>query len=866
MTTNSERVDTAPSEILAKLPERTAKQLREELESLTKCLGERWIGGPWDPKDDSERCHTQANLDNTAETRVKHLAELLADLSKGMERGRIYLLLFLWQECWNLWDDYLIYRTLDVVTKAIDELQADSHHSARDASTDDWEPSACRAAGNAMRLLAVDAAIFRQIVLSDPSELSVQADRGVAASARVIEEVRSVLQRLDDAGDGGCLAARGLRYVEQVTVANQLFYGFLAAAAKALSGFHSWMGMLPQRHHSQPPGNDTSLDELSALYSEDLLRAIDAALENFRSVRGRLDSTILSRAEPWEQLLNEVRGIVLRASDGEATDRLFVPRRISIRYCYPFAVQSDADLPDNESLVNDLQRQLTAGLGIDVRDARQFDSTAFFAAPGTAAGRYGGSRVDLPDVTLSIGPGSGQAAQCKVWIVLSQMGNHCLCVEREAIESPLPQIVYRALAAGTPSVLGVTSTLVNDTGTSVAWDNLHSFSQDVIRAVANAAFWHSETDNYLRGNLHEVLIVQTGGPLATELDDIAAALNSRLGGRTLLKSIQTTASTADEWIRYPQLMQTRTDGPSGITTLPEMGLAGDWCAHTGETTVFGIAAAPSWYTQVYAEAAQFASSWSPVIRMWNRRLQEAVERASEGEENAKQAKELRQIELAVRRQLVHIKSEELCATFAYRRFLDRLLEMSGVFRLQAEMESLLESAERLMDWWGDDARRMADAQWRVSEGRRQASDQLQRESSATREKLLGVIALFGMFELGAFLELANATKWHQSFFGLFTIAQGVWEDWFIVILFATALTVGVRLGFFGNFSTLRFILSLRVRQSIRPRRYPNSLGSARIGRAARGSTDEPGPSQPQPASRQPALPGVSLSDRSISSR
>src|SRR5580692_8573391 len=140
MTTNSERVDTAPSEILAKLPERTAKQLREELESLTKCLGERWIGGPWDPKDDSERCHTQANLDNTAETRVKHLAELLADLSKGMERGRIYLLLFLWQECWNLWDDYLIYRTLDVVTKAIDELQADSHHSARDASTDDWEP------------------------------------------------------------------------------------------------------------------------------------------------------------------------------------------------------------------------------------------------------------------------------------------------------------------------------------------------------------------------------------------------------------------------------------------------------------------------------------------------------------------------------------------------------------------------------------------------------------------------------------------------------------------------------------------------------------------------------------------------------
>ena len=845
MTTNVEQLDTAPSDILAKLPEGISKQLREELEGLTKCLGERWIGGSWDPKDNPER-YTKANLDITAETRVKSLADLLAHLSMGPGRRRIYLLLFLWQECWDLWDDYLIYRTLGVVTKAIEELQADSRHSAWDASTDDWEPAACRAAGNATRLLAVDAAIFREIVLSDPSELSVQADRGVAASARVIEEVRSVLQRLDDAGEGGSLAARRLRDVEQVTVANQVFYGFLAAAAKALSGFHVWMGRFPRRCGDQSPGKDTGSKELSVPPSDDLLRSIDAALEDFRSVRGRLGSTVLSRAEPWEQLLDEVREIVVQASDAETADQLFVPRRISIRYCYPFAVQSDRNLPDSEPLVKDLKRQLTGGLGIEVRDARPFDPTAFFAAPGTAAGRYAGIRVDLPDVTLSFGPGSGQAARCKVWIVLSQMGNHCLCVERDAIESPLPHIVYRALAAGTPSVLGVTTALVNDTGAAVAWDHLYSFSQDVIRAVANAKFWGARKDNYLRGNLHEVLIVQTGAPLATEPDGIAAALNSRLGGRTLLKSIQLTASTADEWVRYPQLVQTHTDDPSEVTTLPELGLAGDWCANTGETTVFGIVAAPSWLTEVYAEAAQFASSWSPVIRMWNRRLQEAVESASVGKENEKQARELREIERTVRRVLVQIKSEEFCATFAHRRFLDRLLEMSGVFRLQAEMESLLESAERLIDWLADDARQNREIQLK--------------QSSETREKLLGIITLFGMFELGGFLELANATKWHQSIFGLFTIAQGVWEDWFIVILFASALTVVVPLVFFGrSFSQLQRqlrvlfpsfprraarlyrILPLRWRQPAGPAETPEqpfipAQSGSKVRRAARGST------------------------------
>lgn len=322
-----------------------------------------------------------------------------------------------------------------------------------------------------------------------------------------------------------------------------------------------------------------------------------------------------------------------------------------------------------------------------------------------------------------------------------------------------------------------------------------------------------------------MVIVKTEAPLAEEPDGIAAALNSRLGGRTFLKSIQLTASTADEWIRYPPVAQKQADGISRINALQELGLAGDWCAHTGETTVFGITAAPSWHTDVYVEAARFASSWSPLVRMWSRRLQEAIESASIEEEAEAQTRELFQIERTVRRRLAQIRSEDLCSTFAHRRFLDQLLEMSGVLRLQAEMESLLEATERLMAWRSEEARRKADKDWRESDDRRRKIEVEQQDSSGKREKLLGVIALFGMFEFGAFLELANATKWHQSIFGIFTIAQGVWEDWFMVILFATALTVGLRLHFFGDFSLQRrlFIHSLRPQEPARPEEIPKQL-------------------------------------------
>ena len=835
--TSAESLDTVPGEILAAVPETIRESLRDELTDITERLGEFWHGGPWHPKDDKYReergSHSNAHLNKMGAECREHLKERLTGWPAltgwpvGVKSKRIALLLVLWLQCWDLWDAHLIYRTLGIVEEVAGEITEPAE------SSESWEPAAWRAVGKSISLITADADIFRQIVLSNPAELATQARCGADIAAAVIGRIRPLLVHPDAEGDP--LTVRGLRYIERVALESQFFYEFLAAAARALCDFHSWLATAPRLRtgsRAQLREQHAGSDEVAAVNGQNLRKSIDDALDHLRSDPGRLSSVTLSRAEPWEQLLGEIREIAIRGDDAEDASVVFVPRRVSIRYCYPFAVQTEGHTADTNGgtwldearktgQIGEHLEQRLEPLGIKVQNVKPLDPTAFFAAQGSDSGLYGGVHVGLPDITLSTGQADEQTCRCRVWIALSRMGNHCLCVEREDMETPLPHDVYQAVAAGTLYAFGVTTTLADGTSEATTWDNLHSFGRDVIRAAAGADFWRprpgddpSANDEYVRGNLHEVLVIRTDAPLTTEPDGVAAKLNSALGGRILVKSVQATPTTIDEWVRYPPATQMRADrGLSAITSLPELGLAGDWCAYTGETTVFGIVAAPSWVSDVYTEAAQFASSWSPLLRLWSERLQDAIEEGSKlaieerskEEENERLASELRkiesdlqhiendlrQIERAVRRHLAQIQGEELCAALSHRRFLDRLLEMAGVPRLQEVLESQLLAAERLMDWWSEDARRKSDEQ------RRASADQ-ERKSDHRRDKLLGVIALFGICELGGFLDLANGTKWHQSFFGLFTLREGIWEDWLVTILFGVALLVLV-IFYFGSF-------------------------------------------------------------------
>ncbi len=375
------------------------------------------------------------------------------------------------------------------------------------------------------------------------------------------------------------------------------------------------------------------------------------------------------------------------------------------------------------------------------------------------------------------------------------MGNHCLCIEPDKpIEAPLPHLLYRALRAGTPVTLGAKATVVQPpAGEEVVWDNMHLFSRDIIRAIARTDFWKqtrsgktkvasSSEPRCARGNLHEIVIVWTSGPLDTQLEEVENKLDRAVGGRILMRSIQRTATTFEEWVRYPPAQRTeRKDPKYALASVSEMGLGGDWFSHTGETTIFGVVTAPNWHSEVYNEAAQFANSWSPRLRLWSKCLQVVSQDPESHRDNeskyaktrqrdvAYRAEERRSVEHGVRRHLAQIWSEELCATLAHRRFLDQLLETAGVDRLQHDVEAQLESAEHITDWFDERALRRADHR---------------------RDALLFFIALFGLFELATFLGLANETQLHQKVLFI-TLREGVWEDWVVLLLFLVALLAGI---------------------------------------------------------------------------
>jgi hypothetical protein len=295
----------------------------------------------------------------------------------------------------------------------------------------------------------------------------------------------------------------------------------------------------------------------------------------------------------------------------------------------------------------------------------------------------------------------------------------------------------------------------------------------------------------MHGNLHEIVIVRTNSPLCRHPDEITDALNSVVGGRILLRAVQRTAAMLEEWVRYPPAPRASAQHVAPVVAaLPDMGLAGDWCAHTRETTVFGIVAAPSWHSDVYEAAAQFASSWSPPLRLWNRRLQKAMQAAVSGAGSDDDSMKIRSIDWKLRQHLSQMSAEELCATLAHRQFLDQLLKISGVGRLQDELKAQLDAAERLIDWSSERGRRASEEERRKSEG-------VQRSADARREKLLGLIAVFGIFELGGFLTLANATNFHEKFFFI-KVRQGVWEDWLLLGLFVLTLSfVSIIFGAYG---------------------------------------------------------------------
>jgi hypothetical protein len=772
-------------------PEELDKQVRDALESLCERFGEQAIGGPPYPKQgvaSQLTMHRTTDLEVARGNELRKFNDQLKQWSPAPGPHRVRVLVSVFWEAWKLWDVSLAYNTLDVVEEATAAFVESAEGDGRSAQ--DWVP-ALRALRQAMKLIIADTRIFREINLSSAEGLKTEANTAVETLSTIESALNAAsLGSPPWEDDKDTSLIEGLAEISGEAHQCRMFYVALASAAEALIEFESWLAAAPR------VGSPTKDSSDSPPARPEPLTSINKAIKQFQDAQHSFEALTLERSEPWERLLVEVRDIVDPGSNGNSTkidtgtaNQVFVPKRVTIRYCYPFAVEASEDDPPQlkDLLKEDLNTALEKLKLVKVRELNPLAPTQFFARD---VGLYGGVRVDLPDIKFHYGKlngadSDGKGARCKVWLDLSDMGNHCLCIQPGPLEAPVPHLLYRAVRAGTPFVLGEEVVLTapvpektdapvpdkSDDPAEVAWDDLQLFSRDVIEAIALADFWNLDEDfpieeRYVRGNLHEVIVVRTDEPLSPQSEDVAETLENAVGGRLLLRSIQRTATTLEEWVRYPRLPRPETQGRTpAIEGIPEMGLEGDWSRQTGETTVFGIVAAPSWHSDVYVEAAQFVSSWSPLLRLWGRRFQRSIEASKPGADQQNGARMLRQVERNVRLRLTQIRAEDLCATLAHRRFLDQLMEMANFDRPQAELEAQLQAAERLTDWSDEEQHRRAD-------GRRQV--------------LLGVIALFAVFELGGFLSLANETG-----FKFMTITRGVAEDWLVLAVFLISLFAAV---------------------------------------------------------------------------
>jgi hypothetical protein len=818
------------------------------LTEMVSTLGENSIGGSWDPKQDIPR-HTTDYLDKLRDNYRATLVSTFSDWTRRLNPDQqIRMLLHLWWECFELWDRSLAYRTIEAVADAVAEVAAqDSQGHPREP----WQRDTWQAAGAALRVLQWDGEVFAQVNLSSADRLKQTTHDAIASTHRLpnVATIRDNLlgawrQLRDQPGGAGQQSAQCVAYMWAYASQVVIFYRVTEKMADALVRFEDWLA----RAGHADGAKAAALRPLSL--SDAPLSSVDESLRYLAEVKDSLSSRTLSEVEPWEQMLIQLGDLMRPAPGQDATRSVLVPRRVWVRYCFPFAVRDDdgervmpllttqpetnppGTRPDEHShetprhpLSVRLQQELDEEVGrpgpMEIGEPSALAQTEFFQVGTAEDGHFGGIRIDLPDLVFSEDflEGAGPRPY-KAWLDLNRMGNFCLCVEAaEPLMEIVPPRLYRALRAGTPFVFGEPVALAAGGPDAPAWDNLHTFARGVIKAAANACYYSSvgakkkdasgdsKSHYVVRANLHEVVVVQTAGKISDQSEDIASQLDAAVGGPILLRSLQRAAGTLEEWIRFPPLQRGGQHARgTAIVAVPEIGYAGDWLVHTGETTVFGIVAVPAWFRDVYLEAAQFASSWSPVLQLWNQRLQVALKDAASKKKGAgadQASEELREVEQQVRQHLAEINAEDLCATLAYRRFLDVLLEAVGIGRLENELQAQLQAAEQMTDYFSERLERKRQEQERERQQEERKHQEQEKQAGERRDILLLFIAVFGVFSVADFLALLDTTNFHGRIGSIQLAQSGQWQDLLVLALFVTALVGGVLVWLWGRLRNMR---------------------------------------------------------------
>jgi hypothetical protein len=109
------------------------------------------------------------------------------------------LLLYLWWECFQLWDRSFAYRTIEAVADAVRDIVAGD--AARSAGRD-WRQDTWRAVGNALRVMYLDGLIFKQMNLSCADKVESEADKAITELGDISGDLHGALRQLADQPGG----------------------------------------------------------------------------------------------------------------------------------------------------------------------------------------------------------------------------------------------------------------------------------------------------------------------------------------------------------------------------------------------------------------------------------------------------------------------------------------------------------------------------------------------------------------------------------------------------------------------------------------------------------------------------------------
>ena len=131
---------------------------------------------------------------------------------------------------------------------------------------------------------------------------------------------------------------------------------------------------------------------------------------------------------------------------------------------------------------------------------KALELTDFWA--GAGEGMYGGNRVELPALLDR----HNTEDELRVYIDLSRLENHCLCIERD-LTDPTPHELYKALRCPADYSRDTDYRYHWAERKSGYWRGLDEFAHDVILKVAEGLAGEDKPE-YVKGHFQIIVLVE----------------------------------------------------------------------------------------------------------------------------------------------------------------------------------------------------------------------------------------------------------------------------------------------------------------------------------------------------------------------